>query len=690
MRHIRWAGLLPACVTALGVLLGAGAARAATLTCGTASAIAGQDVTVSLTSSDLTGLGVLSYQFDINYSPTIVTATGVQTSGTMTATAGWATPQFSVISGRIRVSAAGTTPLTGSGVLLKITFHLDPSWINGNSTSLVLGNALYNEGTPSVTTSNGSITINVTPQISVSPNSGEIAVGQTIQFSVSGSVSPPVTWSTTSPSVATINASGLLTGVAPGAVRVNAHDNAGLNDQDDGDILIRVGTVTVGNGTAPVNSTVAIPITTTSLTGYGIRSGQFQVSYDNRYVTLASVITGPTSMLNGYGTFTYGVQTNGISSTATIAFAGTTDLAGADTLFVLNFNTSPVNSAFIGLSLVSSLFNENYPTLRVGGSVNIPSPSTFSISPNTATLIAGQTQPFTTSGTVVAPLTWSTVPDTIVAKINAVTGVLLAKAGGTTQVKAVDAVGGTAFSSTITVYDMTFSAGSITAAPGAVAHVPITVDRDLTPLNVRSVEFTFGWSPPYVTLVTPTSGGQFGAWGVPVTKPGVNSVRVVNAGVARLGPFSEVEIIDVTTSASTPPGTDIPLTLTGVILNEGKPIPLVANGTLHIRTGSTGVGDGAGVALALAPPVPNPTGERTRFSFTLPSVATGGTAARLVVFGADGRRVRQLVDDVLPAGVHEVTWDLRGENGSRVSAGVYFARLEWAGQRLDRKIAVVR
>jgi hypothetical protein len=690
MRRIRWAGVLPACLAILGVMLGAGFARAATLTCGSASAIAGQNVTVSLTSSDLTGLGVVAYQFDINYSPSVVTATGVQTTGTMTATAGWATPTFSVTSGRIRVSAAGTTALTGSGVLLKITFHLDPRWINGNSTTLSLANALYNEGTPSVTTTNGSITINPTPQIAVSPNSAEIAVGQTLQFNVSGSVSPPVTWSTTNTSVATINGSGLLTGVAPGAVRVNALDNAGLADQDDGDILIRVGTVTVGSGTAPVNSTVGIPITTTSLTGYGIRSGQFQVSYDNRYLTLASVITGPTSMLNGYGSFTYGVQTNGNTSTATIAFAGTTDLVGADTLFVLNFNTSPVNYGTIGLTLLSSLFNENFPTLRVNGSVTIPSPSTFSISPSSVTLLAGQTQAFGTSGTVVAPLTWSMVPDTIIARINPATGVLTAKAGGTTQVKAVDAVGGTAFSGVITVYDLTFSVGDLTAQPGAVAHVPILVDRDLTPLNVRAVEFTFGWSSTYITLVTPTNGGQFSAWGTPVTKPGTNSVRVVNAGAAKLGTFAEVEIIDITTSAATPPGTDIPLTLSGVILNEGHPIPLVGNGTLHIRSGSTGVGDGAGDVLALAPPVPNPTGGRARLSFTLPATPAGETPARLVVYGADGRRVRRLVDDPLSAGVHEVTWDLRAEDGTPVAAGVYFARLEWAGRRLDRKIAVVR
>jgi hypothetical protein len=683
------AGWWPAWLVALGVMLGAGSATAATLTCGTTSGLAGQTVTVDLTASDLTGLSVKSYQFDLGYAPSVVTATGVATSGTLTATAGWATPSFSIVSGRLRVSAAGTTSLTGTGVLLRVTFLLDPTLINGSGTTLTLSNALFNEGTPAVTTTNGYLTVNATPQIYVSPNSGEITVGQTLQFTASGTVTLPVTWSTTAPSVATISATGLLTAVGPGSVRVNALDAAARSDQSDGDILVRVATVTVGAGAGPLGGTAAIPVTTGSLTGFGVKSGQFQVSWDNRYLTLGSAVTGPTSMLNGYGSFIYGVQTSGTTSTATVAFAGATALAGADTLFVLNFNISPVNYGFIGLTLVSALFNEDLPGLRVNGSVNIPAPTSFSVTPNTVTLLAKATQQFSTSGVVVLPITWST-PDTITAKINPSTGLLTAKAGGTTTVKAVDAVGGTAYSGVITVYDLAFSVGTIIAAPGAVAHVPVIVDRDLTALNVRSAEFTFGWSPTYVTQVTPTGNGQFSAWGAPTVKPGTNSVRIVNAGAARLGPFSVIEYIDVTTSGSTPSGTDIPLSLTGVIFNEGRPIPLVANGTLRIRSVPTGVGNGSGLAFALAPAAPNPTGDRTRFEFTLPSAGSGDGRARLDLYAAGGRRVRRLVDDALNAGIHEVVWDLRGEDGSRVGAGVYFARLEWAGQRLERKITVLR
>lgn len=687
MRTRILAGLGPACLLGLVLLGAAGAASAATLTVGTANGLAGQTVTVNLTSSDLTGLGVKSYEFDVGYTASVVTAIGITTTGTMTATAGWATPTFNVTSGHIRVSAAGTTALTGSGTLLKLRFTIDPQWLNGNSTSLTLSNTIYNEGTPSVTTSNGSITVNVTPQISVSPNSGEIAVGQTLQFSASGSVSPPVAWSTTAPSVASINSSGLLTGLAPGSTRVNALDNASHADQDDGDILVRIATVTVGTGTGTVGGTAHVPITTGSLTGFGVTSGQFQVSWDNRYLTLGSVTTGPSSMLNGYGTFTYGVTTSASTSTATIAFAGTTPLSGADTLFVLNFNVDPVNYGTVGLTLLTALFNENLPALRVSGSVNTPSPSTFSISPGSVTLLDGQTQQFTTVGTVTPPVTWSMVPDTVVARING-SGLLTAKNAGTTRAKAVDSSGGNATSGIITVYDLAVTAGTITAAPGAVAHVPILVDRDLTPLAVRAVEYTFGWSSPYVTAVTPTSNGQIGVWGAPTSKPGTNAVSIAAAGAVKLGPYSVLETIDVTTSPSTPSGTNIPLTLTGVLLNEGHPTPFVVNGTLQIRNGPASVAGGE-VAFALAPPAPNPAGGRTRFAFTLPVGDREGRVTRLDLFSASGRHVRGLVADRLDAGPHEVSWDLRDEDGGRVGAGIYFARLVWAGQNLERKLVVL-
>ncbi len=689
MRPHRWAGRLVALALMLGGLAAAGPLAAATVTCGTASGLAGQSVTVALTASDLTGLNVRSYEFDLFYNASVVTATGVTTAATLTGSAGWGTPTISVTSGRIRIAGGGANALTGAGTLLNVTFLIDPAWLNGNYTGLTLANFMFNEGTPTASLVSGSITVNQTPQIFVSPNTAEIARGQTLQFTASGSVVNPVAWSTTDNAIATISSTGLLTGAAPGAVRVNAADNGGHTDQSDGDILIRVAAVTVGTGSAFLGQAVSIPVTTTSLTGGGVRSGEMQVTWNHDYLTLTSVTRQAGTLLNGYGSMAYGTLDSGPYTTVTVDFAGTTDLSGAGTLFYLNFTASPVNAAFIGLSLGTALFNETMPALRTNGSVNVTSPNAFSVSPNSVTLLAGQTQAFTTSGSPVLPLTWSTL-NTAVATINPSSGLLTAMGGGVTKVKAVDNVGGVALSGDITVYDFALSIGTVTANSGSTAHIPLNVDRSLTPLNIRAMEYRFNWSYSYVSSAIPVRSGLLSAWATPTFNQGASSVFVAAANGASLtGGGGVLGYVDVTTDPSTPSGTDIPLSLTGVLFNEGLPIPLLAGGLLRVRN-TAGVEAGEGASFAFAPPLPNPAMTNARFAFTLPAAGQGGSNVRLTVFGTDGRRVRTLIDGPLGAGQHQVTWDTRGEDGAPVAVGIYFARLEWAGSRLERKVAVVR
>src|SRR5690242_17078896 len=119
--HLKIARSLALLIPLVGALTAA-TAGAVTLTCGSGSGLAGQSVDVSISTSDLTGLNVRSYQFEIAYTANQVTATNVVTSGTLTGTAGWSNVAFNVTSGKITVSAAGISALSGAGTLIKITF----------------------------------------------------------------------------------------------------------------------------------------------------------------------------------------------------------------------------------------------------------------------------------------------------------------------------------------------------------------------------------------------------------------------------------------------------------------------------------------------------------------------------------------------------------------------------------------
>jgi hypothetical protein len=52
--------------------------------------------------------------------------------------------------------------------------------------------------------------------------------------------------------------------------------------------------------------------------------------------------------------------------------------------------------------------------------------------------------------------------------------------------------------------------------------------------------------------------------------------------------------------------------------------------------------------------------------------------------------VRELASGAQPAGEHAIAWDLRDQSGRAVGAGLYFARLEAAGQALTRKLATLQ
>lgn len=95
---------------------------------------------------------------------------------------------------------------------------------------------------------------------------------------------------------------------------------------------------------------------------------------------------------------------------------------------------------------------------------------------------------------------------------------------------------------------------------------------------------------------------------------------------------------------------------------------------------------GARPPLSLAPPRPSPTTGEISFAFSLSS----GGRVRLGVFDLRGQPVRMLVDGVLPAGPHQRPWDGRDGQGHPVANGIYFVQLQAEGERIGRRLAVIR
>ncbi len=80
--------------------------------------------------------------------------------------------------------------------------------------------------------------------------------------------------------------------------------------------------------------------------------------------------------------------------------------------------------------------------------------------------------------------------------------------------------------------------------------------------------------------------------------------------------------------------------------------------------------------FALRGNYPNPFNAKTIIEFTLPNPGE----AIVDIFNVAGRRVRSLNAGALEAGNNRIIWNGLSENGSQLSSGIYFAKLNFGGQ----------
>jgi hypothetical protein len=82
---------------------------------------------------------------------------------------------------------------------------------------------------------------------------------------------------------------------------------------------------------------------------------------------------------------------------------------------------------------------------------------------------------------------------------------------------------------------------------------------------------------------------------------------------------------------------------------------------------------------------PNPFNPDVIINFSIPNKLTN-SLAELVVYDIQGRKIRTLVNDVLPTGNYLVKWDATTDNGTGVSSGVYLYVLRTGDQQVAGKM----
>ena len=204
----------------------------------------GGAVQIPVRTQDLTGEGVLAFDFTVEFDPTVVTLTGVDVSGTISESM---TVNSTTTANSIRVVGASASELSGSGVLIYLTGTVSD---NEGSTSLDFTNVLLNEGDPEAGGRDGSLTVtgNLAPTFTAELSDTTIAEGQmlTFDYDAEDPEGADVTYSIVQgPEGATIDAdTGVLTWTP--------------SFTDAGDVTIVVG---ANDGSATGTSTATVTVT---------------------------------------------------------------------------------------------------------------------------------------------------------------------------------------------------------------------------------------------------------------------------------------------------------------------------------------------------------------------------------------------------------------------------------------------
>jgi hypothetical protein len=114
----------------------------------------GDFILVPIIVSDVTGMGIYSFEIDLNYDSLILTATDVTNTGTITKI--WGKPIYNVQTpGLVKITMAGVMPLADSGALVNVGFYVSGDLTD--STIIHFAKMQFNDGIPPAMVEDGII-----------------------------------------------------------------------------------------------------------------------------------------------------------------------------------------------------------------------------------------------------------------------------------------------------------------------------------------------------------------------------------------------------------------------------------------------------------------------------------------------------------------------------------------------------
>ena len=215
-------------------------------------------------------------------------------------------------------------------------------------------------------------------------------------------------------------------------------------------------------------------------------------------------------------------------------------------------------------------------------------------------------------------------------------------------------------------------------------HVCVKIDPEfLTNLAVHTVASTAGgaigdfWFQTNVSNVVPNAAVTYGTWHWQKIVVEGQNVSVTAWADGEVMPDTASYSFEALTTAEAPM-----LILVGVTDDDSSSIQ-IDEIWYNERPAGLGISDDAPIAsrYELGQNYPNPFNPTTHIRFNIPETAN----AKLTVFNVMGEEVATLVNGVMQAGGHTVSW-----NAASMPTGVYFYQLESGNFSQTKKLLLVK
>ena len=408
----------------------------------------------------LTEKGVYAFRFALSYNADYLEFLNIDSVGSVLKN--WGIPAFgNKTRGKIIIAGAGSSTLQGSGNM----FYLKFKALRGGYTTIdnILGESYLNEGKPLMQILSGGIQALYRSYPDIYPDDFQLFVGDEVQMYVSGGTDP-YTYSTVDNEVAVISNQTMVKAKGPGMTKAYVTDKNGYKSYISGNIDVRAVRMSPVRVTAWPKEEFYLPVRIEIAPGTKIYSGYFELVYNGNVEGIKQSAKS--------ADYEISVQNNTATDLMKVSFAAPNGITGSGILCYLKFKA--INSGYHSFYLQNMLFNE---TLRAFSSIEhaeiyyLPE---LDISPNSGTMMWGETQKLTVNGGT-PPLTYK-LSSTLIGSIDEL-GNLKGLSGGKVKVTATDSHGATKTSADFLVYDNAFKIENTDGVLDRVTRVPFSTSQ---------------------------------------------------------------------------------------------------------------------------------------------------------------------------------------------------------------------